>query len=155
MHRSTQTVPLLIAAAVFGTGSLPAQSAAPQRVNACSLLPAAEVKKHLPWAPLFDKMPPEETAIGADGSSCEYASVGIQVLPATSGIIETAKKRGKLEAVSGIGSEAHFYINPNGYAELYVKTSKHILTLQADSKRGVDTVKPGVLSLAKALVAKL
>jgi hypothetical protein len=109
----------------------------------------------LPWDPRLDQFPPEETAIGATGSSCEYPSVGIQVLPSTSRLIETAKERGKLEQVSGIGSEAHFYINPNGYAELYVRTSKNILTIQADSKLGVDKVKPGVLSLAKALAARL
>jgi hypothetical protein len=155
MHRSTQPAMLLIAAAVFTASILSAQTKSPQKINACSLLPASEVKKHLPWDARLDQFPPEEIAVGTDGSSCEYASVGIQVLPLTSRILETAKQRGRVENVSGIGSEALFYVNPNGYAELYVRTNKHVLTLQADSKRGVDAVKPGVLSLAKALVAKL
>ena len=41
------------------------------------------------------------------------------------------------------------------YAELYVKTATHTLTIQANANGNVEAVKPGTLSLAKALLAKL
>lgn len=155
MHRETSGVLIAIAVGVLSPTLLHAQSAAAQRINACSLLPKEEVKKHLPWNAMFDKTAVEEEAIGTTGSSCEYPSVGIQVLPSSSRIIEIAREKGGLEKVSGIGSEAYFHSNPNGYAELYVRTSRHILTIQASADGGVSKVKPGVLSLAKALVSKL
>ena len=100
------------------------------------------MKKHLPCRAMFDRMAPEEEPIGATGSSCNYPSVDIQVLPFSQGFMDSARKQ------SG---------GPNGYAELYVKTGKHILTLQADvpPDGSIASVKPGVVSLAKALVAKL
>jgi hypothetical protein len=157
MHRSTHPLPIVIGAAVLGlaASTLSAQSRAPQRVNACTLLTQAEVKQHLPWRAAFDSLPQREEAIGTEGSSCTFPSVEIQVLPPTSRIIEIAKERGKLEQIGGIGNEAYFYVNPVGYAEIYVRTGTHVLTLQADSASGIDTVKPGVLSLARALVGKL
>lgn len=155
MLRQISGVVTAIALAVSSPAPLHAQSPAAQRPNACSILPAAEVKKHLPWNAIFDKNAAEETAIGTTGSSCEYPSVGIQLLPLSSRLLEIAREKGGLETVSGIGSEAYFHTNPNGYAELYVKTSRHILTIQASADDGIAKVKPGVLSLAKALVAKL
>ena len=133
----------------------PAPAGGAQRVAVCKLLPTAEVKKHLPWKPLLDQFPPEEEPIGAAGSSCDYPSVMIQVLPFSQGMIDAARKKGGLEPVSGIGEEAHFHHNRNGYAELYVKTGKYLLTLQSDWDGKDPTVKAGTLSLAKALLAKL
>ena len=133
----------------------PAQS---PRIQACSLLAKEEVKKHLPWKAMLDQMAPEEEPIGATGSSCNYPSVDIQVLPFSQGFMDSARKQaGGIEAISGIGDEAYFRNNPNGYAELYVKTGKHIVTLQANvpPDGSIASVKPGVMSLAKALVAKL
>jgi len=137
----------------------PQPAAAPQgqRISVCSLLPKEEVKKHIPWIPLLDSMKPEEEPIGTAGSSCNYPSVHIQVLPFTERFLETAKKKGGLETIAGVGDEAYFHNNRNHYAELYVRVGKHMLTLQAsvpnDGK--IESVKPGVLSLAKALVTKL
>ena len=36
-----------------------------------------------------------------------------------------------------------------------MRAGKHLLTVQADVDNNVESVKPGVLNLAKALVAKL
>jgi len=72
--------------------------------------------------------------------------------------MDSARKQpGGVETVSGIGDEAYFRNNPQGYAELYVKIGKHIVTLQANvpPDGSIASVKPGVISLAKALVAKL
>src|SRR5689334_7138345 len=84
----------------------PAQS---QRIQACSLLPKEEVKKHLPWKPIFDARAPEEEPIGAAGSSCNYPSVDIQVLPFSQGFLDSARKQtGGVETIGGIGDEAYF-----------------------------------------------
>ena len=131
----------------------PAASA--QKIKACSLLTKAEVKQHLPWIAALDQMPVEEEAIGNYGSSCNYPSVTIQVLPFSQGTIDALRKQGGLENVSGLGDEGYFHNNPNGYAEFYVKVGKQMLTVQANARDKVDAVKPGALSLAKALVAKL
>jgi hypothetical protein len=127
------------------------------RIKVCSLLPRAEVKKHLPWQPLLDKMPEEEIPVGATGSSCEYPSVGVQVLVFTPQFIEAAKKAGFAESVPGVGDEAYYRANPNGYAELYVRIGQRILTIQGNVPTGqkAEAVKPGVISLAKTYVPKL
>ena len=145
-----------LAAARLQAQSKPAPAAGgTQRVAVCKLLPTAEVKKHLPWRPQLDQFPPEEEAIGAAGSSCNYPSVMIQVLPGAQRMIDEAKKKGGLEPVSGIGEEAWFHKNPNGYAELYVKAGKYVLTLQSNWDGKDPAVKSGTLGLAKALLAKL
>ncbi|MGH7717687.1 MAG: hypothetical protein ACREON_02430 [Gemmatimonadaceae bacterium] len=123
------------------------------RISACSLLPKAEVKKHLPWGALVDQMEPEEEPVGTAGSSCNYPSVFIQVLPAFR--ISNAQQKGEYETINGIGDEALFRNNRDRYAELFVRTGKYALTLQANANPSIEAVKAGVLNLARALVAKL
>ena len=143
--------------------SLPAQSGAPQqpsaagsqKIKACSLVTKEEVKKHLPWRPQLDQFPVEEEDIGTTGSSCNYPSVFIQVMLFTQGSIDAARKISGIETVSGIGDEAYFSNNHDRFAELYVKVGKRWLTLQANLSGDMNTVKPGVMSLAKVLVGKL
>jgi hypothetical protein len=134
------------------------QSAGPlPRINACALLAKQEVKKHLPWLAALDAMPLEQDEIGTSGSGCGYPSVYVQVLANPQSMIDVVKKRGGFETVAGIGDEAYFYNNRDDYAELYVRVGQRMLTLQADVRTGekAESVKPGVLSLAKALVSKL
>jgi hypothetical protein len=101
----------------------------------------------------------EEEPVGAGfaGSACEYPSVRIQVLPFSQGILDAERKRVQIESVAGVGDEAFFAPRVRQYAEMYVKVGKHLLTLQAGVPTGgtVETVKPAVVNLAKALVAKL
>ena len=61
----------------------------------------------------------------------------------------------RLETISGVGDEAYLHNNANRYAELYVRAGKHLLTLQANMDGKIESVKPGVLNLAKALAPKL
>ena len=126
-------------------------------IKVCGLLPPAEVKKLVGGNQVFDMIPPKEEALGTYGSSCNYPGIHIQVMPFLSSTIDAARKRGKLETVAGVGDEAYFYENPAGYAELYVKVGSHLLTLQRRVGTGstVADVRPGVLALANALVAKL
>jgi hypothetical protein len=125
-------------------------------MKVCGLLPKAEVKSLIGGGKVFDMFPPEEEAIPG-GSSCNYGGVMVQVMAFTQGTIDAIKKLGPLETITGVGDEAYLRNNPAGYAELYVKVGARILTLQRDLDPGktVADVKPGVLALARALVAKL
>jgi hypothetical protein len=125
------------------------------RIKACSLVPKEEVKKHLPWIPVLDRMPIEEEPIGTSGSSCNYPTVFIQVLPFSQATLDLMRKKSGIETISGVGDEAYLHNNRNRYAELVVRAGKHLLTLQANMDGKIESVKPGVLNLAKALVAKL
>lgn len=136
------------------TSQQPPASGSP-RISACSLMPKEEVKKHLPWITVLDSFPVEEEPVGISGSSCNYPSVFIQVLPFSQGTMGLVRKKGGLETISGVGDEAYLHNNANLYAELYVRAGKHLLTLQANMNGKIESVKPGVLNLAKALVPKL
>ena len=142
---------------VFAPALQTQQPAAPAGtpIRACALATKAEVKKHLPWAAMLDNMPIEEEPIGSSGSSCNYPSVTIQVLPVSQRTLDAVRKKDDTEAVEGIGDEAYFHENPNGYGELYVKVGRRLLTLQASAEGDIGAVKPGVVNLAKELVAKL
>lgn len=128
---------------------------APRRVAACSILPKAEVRRHLPWNDIVDRIPPEEEQMGLAGSACEYPSVRIQVSPVQRLVRGVPSTQPGWQAVSGVGDEAWFRANGKEYGELYVKTATHTLTLQADAKGNPAAVKPGTIALANALLAKL
>ena len=136
---------------------LRAQNAAPagKRIAACALLPKAEVKKHLPWNDIVDSMPPEEETVGANGAACQYASVRIQVFPVGRLVRGVPTTEPGWQQVPGVGDEAWFRPNRTRYAELYVKTASHTLMIQASADGNIEAVKPGTLSLAKAILAKL
>jgi hypothetical protein len=77
--------------------------------------------------------------------------VTVQVLPFQQSTIDSARKRGPLESVAGVGDAAYLYANPAGYAELYVKVGSRLLTLQRSVGMGksVADVRPGVIALAR------
>ena len=127
------------------------------RIDACSLLKREEVRKFAPWPPMLDGIATQEEPIGTAGSSCNYPSVDIQVLPFQRSTIDAVRKRGKLESVAGVGDEAYLHENPAGYAEVYAKVGDRLLTIQRSVLTGekMDTAKPAAVNLAKALVAKL
>lgn len=155
MNRFVTTVLITLAIGFSHPVLLLAQAPASTRIAACSLLPKEEVKKHLPWIDVLDQMAVEEEPIGDSGSSCNYPSVFIQVLSSSSGLLELAREKGKPEAISDIGDEAWFRNNDDRYAELYVRVGNYVLTIQASVYDTIESVKPGVLSLARALVAEL
>lgn len=157
------TRPFLLALTIAAPGWLavaanavaqPAGTAAAPRIRACAILPKDEVRKHVPWNDIVNDMAPEEEAVGASGSSCNYPSVFIQILPrgkATGQPIQGAT----LEPISGVGDEAYFRSNRNRYAELYVRAGSHTVTLQASADGNIDMAKTRVIGLARALIAKL
>lgn len=152
-HGARSLILLLAVSAYYPVAAQPQK--APQRVAACSLLPKAEVKKHLPWNAIVDSMAPEEEPVGAAGSSCNYPSVFIQVFPVGRLVKGQPSTEPGWQPVAGIGEEAWFRPNRTNYAELYVKTASHTLTIQANADGNVEKVKPGTLSLARALLATL
>lgn len=141
--------------AVLGAGFACSQPASAQQAGACSLLPKEEVKKYLPWNDILDSMPAEEEPIGSSGSSCNYPSVFVQVLPFSQGLLEAVRGQDHTEAVSGVGDAAYFHNNSDRYAELYVKVGERVLTLQASGEGTIESLKPNVVNLAKALVGKM
>jgi hypothetical protein len=155
MNRFVEVLLIAVGVVALCPGPLRAQASVSPRLTVCSLLPAEEVKRHLPWLDVLDQMAPEEESIGESGSSCNYPSVFIQVLPASSGILELAREKEGGETVNGIGDEAYFHNNADRYAELYVRAGAHVLTVQANVNDSIEAVKPGVMSLARALIAEL
>ena len=101
-------------------------------------------------------MEPEEEALGNYGSSCNYPSVFIQVMPPPRERNKAPQAEG-LVPLAGVGERAWFRSNRDRYAELYVVTRNHTLTLQANVPTGgtAESMKPRVVNLAKALIAKL
>jgi hypothetical protein len=153
-RRITRVLIGVIAVSVSSPLPLQAQPA-PQRIAVCSLLPKTEVRKHLPWNDIVDRMPPEEEPVGTYGSSCNYPSVFIQVFPVGRLVRGQPTTEPGWQALTGLGDEAWFRPNGTNYAELYVKTATHTLTIQASANGNVDAVRPGAVSLAKALLAAL
>ena len=75
--------------------------------------------------------------------------------PPTSSLLEAVRGQDDTEAVSGVGDEAYFHNNSDRYAELYVKVGERVLTLQASGEGTIESLKPNVLGLAKALIDKM
>jgi hypothetical protein len=145
----------LAAVAAFIGAALLAEPLWAQRIEVCKLVPKEEVKRHVPWIDALDALPIEEEAIGTSGSSCNYPTVFVQVLPFSQGSIDTLRREGPLETISAVGDEAYFRNNKNRYAELMVRVGPRMLTLQADGEGKMDTVKLEVIELAKVYVAAL
>lgn len=158
-----------IAAAVCATAHAQTRSgraeAGKPAIHACALLPATEVKRFAALPDplnMFEKMPPEEEPVGR-GSSCNYPSIHVQVDPFDWKTIESvrAKNSAQFEAVPGVGDAAFVRTNKAApsmeFAELYARVGPHILTIQMDVPDGQSTaaVKPGLVALAKAYIAKL
>jgi hypothetical protein len=153
-HFVVRSLIFLVALSAYPVLPAHAQNA-PKRVAACSLLPKADVRKHLPWHDIVDDMAPEEEPVGAAGSSCNYPSVFIQVFPVGRLVRGQPTTEPGWQPITGIGDEAWFRPNRTNYAELYVKTATHTLTIQANANGNVEAVKPGTVSLARALLATL
>lgn len=151
----------IIAAGALATGttaSAPTEGAQYTVVKVCSLLSLAEVKKLAPWPPHVDAIAKaEEEPIGPRGSSCNYPSADVQVMSFQQGTIDSLKKSGKLEPVTGVGDEAYLRNNRDRYAELYARVGPHLVTVQYNIGTGekFDVAKARAVEIGKALAAKL
>jgi hypothetical protein len=125
-------------------------------IRPCSILtrdlvaPFAENKK------VLDLIPPEEEPVGASGVACDDGPIRLQLFPG-SGRPQNPPKVEGLYPVSGAGEAAYFRSNRDRYAELIVYTARHYLTLQVSVPTGktAEAIKPDVLKLANAIIAKL
>jgi hypothetical protein len=143
-------------AALLAVFAVPAAVLAQARPTAvCPLVPKEEVKKHFPWMSALDQMPVEEEAIGTNGSSCNYPTVLVQLLPWSSHTVETLKKSGSVETAAGVGDAAWLRNNRGEYAEIFVKVGDRLLTLQASIDGDFNESKPKLVALAKEYVGKL
>ena len=70
---------------------------------------------------------------------------------------KTDSFRQDFEPISGAGEGGYFHNNRNRYAELMVWTAKHSLDLQVSvpSGRTAEVLKPDLVALANAIIAKL
>jgi hypothetical protein len=140
-------------AAISQTGS--GSAAGQPAVRACTVLTRELVAPLTANKSILDLIPPQEEALGTSGTACQYGSVRLQLFPGRGGK-RTASAPG-LQPVSGAGEGGYFRSNRDRYAELMVWTAKHSLDLQVSvpSGRTAEAIKPDVVALANAIIAKL
>jgi hypothetical protein len=128
------------------------------KIGACSLLPRELVDKVMTGDKSMLKFAkPEEMAIGAHGSYCDYAGVSLQVNPFLRHA-DLRKAPGKdWQPVAGVGDTAYFRNNQGRFAELMVWTGANHFTIQLSIPAGgtADAVRPNTITLANAVIAKL
>lgn len=148
------------AGATFGVPVLAQKPSAPAatgaRLDACTILSRDEVKKIFPWRPEADGEKETEHANGG-GSVCVYPSVHFVVDKYSDSRIDAARKDGPLISVPGIGDAAFLQQKGKDWVELYVKVGDLIVHIEKDifADDTFESVKPSMLALGKALVAKL
>jgi hypothetical protein len=131
-----------------------------QRLSACSFLTRPLMEKVTPGrvSKLVLDMKPEEEPIGIAGSSCQYATTGLQIDPfARSDEIRRNSPGKDWQRLSGVGDAAYFRNNANRWAELIVWTGTHHFTIQMDVPDGstAEAIKPNVVILANAIIPQL
>ena len=124
-------------------------------VRACAVLTRDLVAPFTENKKVLDLIPPKEEALGTSGTACEHGAVRLQLFPGRGGKRTPYTK--DLQPISGAGEGGYFRSNRDRYAELMVWTSKHSLDLQVSvpSGRTAETIKPDVVALANAIIAKL
>ncbi|MCC7010222.1 MAG: hypothetical protein IT184_15550 [Acidobacteria bacterium] len=157
---------LIVLPAVVGLASETAagqagRSTAPAAANrACSLLTSQLVTQVTAYdkkaLDLVMRVPPNGSALGANGSECTYGGITLQVDPFTAAYFE--KQRNKTWVpVPGVGEAAYFRDNRGEWAELYVRAGTHVMTIQMDVPMGrtAASIQPNVINLAKTLLPQL
>jgi hypothetical protein len=141
-------------AAAIQTGS-GAPAAGQPAVRACAVLTRDLVAPFTENKAVLDLLPPEEEALGTSGTACEYGAVRLQLFPGRGGKRTVSAK--DLQPISGAGEGGYFRSNRDIYAELMVWTAKHSLDLQVSVPSGgtAEAIKPDVVALANAIIAKL
>jgi hypothetical protein len=126
-----------------------------QAVRACQVLTKDLVAPFTENKKILDLIPPQEEVLGTSGTACEYGAVRLQLFPGRGGKRTASAK--DLQPISGAGEGGYFRSNRDRYAELMVWTSKHSLDLQVSVPTGrtAEAIKPDVVALANAILAKL
>jgi hypothetical protein len=156
--RQFVTVVILGGLIVPIAGPLPCADAGQGRLSACALLSRDLVEKFDTGNPqVLKMMKPSEEPVGATGSICDDGNIGFQINPFARAD-DLRKSPGKdWQLVPGVGETAHFRNKADTYAELMVWTGPHHFTLQVGVPNGgtVESIKPRVIDLARAIIAKL
>jgi hypothetical protein len=127
--------------------------------GACSILTRDLVMAHSPASTeslnAIMKVPPQEEKIGANGSACQHGDVMMQINPFPVANFDAMFSR--FTPVPDLGQKAYFRDNKGNWAELAVLAGGRVLTFQLDVPSGktAASVQANVVSLAKAVVAKL
>jgi hypothetical protein len=153
------TITILSAAGVLAGFAQQARRGPAAAVKACSLLPAAEVKKLAGVTnPMFDSMPPREEPLDK-GSSCHYVGITTQVDAISPSTVDELAKdaKSKWTRVAGVGDAAYFRDNDGSYGEVAARVGTRTLTVQLSIPMGssAEKLRPGAISLATALLAKM
>ena len=124
-------------------------------VRACAVLTRDLVAPFTENKKVLDLIPPNEEALGTSGTACTYGAVRLQLFPGRGGKRTVSAK--DLQPITGAGDGGYFRSNRDRYAELMVWTAKHSLDLQVSvpSGRTAEAIKPDVVALANAIIAKL
>lgn len=134
----------------------------PGAAKACALLSKELIAQHTPYEKdaqkLLFSIPPEEEAVGATGSACEYGGVHLQVNPfASPQYVEQQLVKDGWTRESGLGDLAMVRDNRGSYVEVYVRSGARVITIQMSVPNGKTAagIKPNAVSLAKAVLAKM
>ena len=124
-------------------------------VRACAVLTRDLVVPFTENKKILDLIPPQEEALGTSGTACEHGAVRLQLFLGRGGKRTVSAK--DFQPISGAGEGGYFRSNRDRYAELMVWTGKHSLDLQVSvpSGRTAEVIKPDVIALANAIIAKL
>ena len=128
------------------------------RISACSLLPRELVEKVMTGnKEILKFVKPAEEPIGAKGSYCEYAGIGLQINPFARPDDTRKSLTKEWQPVSGVGDAAYFRNNRDTFAELAVWTGAHHFTIQLGVPVGgtAEAIKPNAITLANAIIPKL
>lgn len=159
-----QLVAMVLVIGGLSAGAIAAQAPGPQprreRLNACAFLPRPLMEKVTPGPvnKLVFEMKAEEAAIGAAGSSCDYATTGLQINPFARADEMRRNSPGKdWQRLTGVGDAAYFRDNGGRWAELMVWTGAHHFTIQMGVPTGstAEAIKPNTVTLARAIVDRL
>jgi hypothetical protein len=141
--------------AVLGCLTSPPAATGQQVPRACELLTRDLVTPLTENPTILDLIPPAEETLGTSGTACDYGAVRLQLFPGRGG---TGTVSGSdFQPISDAGWSGFFRNNRDYYAELMVWTGEHSLTLQVSVPTGgtAEAIKPDVVGLANALIAKL
>jgi hypothetical protein len=140
------------------SASQAAGSASGKRISACALLTPDLMAKFDTSAPEMQKyFKAEEEPIGPNGSYCEHGGIGLQVNPFARSDDMRKSPAKDWQPVAGVGDTTFFRNNRNLFAELIVWTGPNHFTIQLHVPTGgtVESVRPKLIGLANAIVAKL
>jgi hypothetical protein len=160
---------IVAAAAVTLAGLLVPVSgiaAGAQRPALCSLLTRDEVRRIAPWPAEEDRAPSTALTYSPQADLyCEYPGVEITLNPGVPWDAVVADSRsnglyGPLERVAGVGEDAYTTSSGTGdfaYAVLLAKAGPNAVSISIHlrNRETVQTAKPRLIALGKALIAKM